>query len=333
MGQGILRCLKLSGADHFIVTADPNHLSSGHLLGNKAYTIPVAKDPNYVQAVKNIIVKEQIQIVLIGTDIELPKLSAHQSEIESATGAKIIVAPVAAINIANDKWLTAEYLRENSFPYPQSALAADAEKSKQLASKLGFPLIVKPADGARSVGFEIIKNQQQLDRILSNPQNFVIQEYLADDEGEFTSGCVVYDNKCVAIVTLRRDLRDGNTFRTYRNSETAEYDYIIKQVAEKLQIEGPCNFQFRIKNGLPVIFEINCRFSGTTPLRAFYGFNEVEAIVAYVLQKKEIKQPALRNGIVLRTYSDVMVTNESIEEFERNGQLDQPVCEQFPFIL
>ncbi len=52
------------------------------------------------------------------------------------------------------------------------------------------------------------------------------------------------------------------------------------------------NFQFRLdRDGRPRPFEINARFSGTTPLRALAGFNEVEMALRHVLLGEPVVQP------------------------------------------
>lgn len=331
LGQGILRCLRLSENKYKVITADPNPLSSGNWLGDKAYIIPIAKDEAYIPAIERIISEEGIDVVLVGTDVELPKFAQYRDELESKYGTRIVVASTQVIDIANNKWLTAEFLRTNNFPYPLSALTTDKDALMSLKSQAGLPLIAKPVDGARSVGFEIIKSEERLNQITSHANNLVVQEYLSNDEGEYTSGCIVYGGKCKAIVTLKRDLRDGNTYRTYRDADTNKYDHIIIAIAEKLGVSGPCNFQFRIKDHLPVIFEINSRFSGTTPLRCFYGLNEVEAIIEFLINEREIKQVVLKEGIVMRAYADIMISNEEIENFKEKGHLDNPNCEQFSF--
>jgi carbamoyl-phosphate synthase large subunit len=128
-------------------------------------------------------------------------------------------------------------------------------------------------------------------------------------------------------------LRDGNTYRTYRNIETSKYDDFIISIAEKLNPDGPVNFQFRIFNNQPVIFEINGRFSGTTPIRHFYGYNEVEALLNFYLFDKEIEKPILRNGVVMRTWSDLFVDEKDIITLNENKKLESITPEFFNFSL
>lgn len=326
LGQGILRMLQESKLkfDYCIFTADPEIKSAGHWLGDFALIVPMANHPSYQQVIEGLIKKYNIDLILIGTDVELPLFSRISSALESKYNCKVIVGQSEMIDIANDKYLTAKFLKDNGLPYPESALAKNLKEIESIADNIGFPLFAKPKDGARSVGIKKITNREELLALHSKESNMVIQDYLPETEGEFTSGCLVIDGKCLSVVTLRRDLRDGNTYRAYRDSRSSQYDDRIKQIAELFGAEGPVNFQFRIKNGEPVVFEINCRFSGTTPLRTFYGFNEVDAICQYYLTGKPIFFGTLKNGLVMRNISDVFVAEDEIELFQNQSFLDKP---------
>jgi carbamoyl-phosphate synthase large subunit len=209
-------------------------------------------------------------------------------------------------------------------------MANSPEDVEAFIKRNSFPYFAKPVDGARSMGLVKINDQKDLKNVLDNPKNLVIQEFLSDDHGEFTTGVIVTEGKCNAIVSLRRDLRDGNTFRTFRDKNTSLYDDYIKKVAEKLGVEGPCNFQYRIKNNKPIIFEINGRYSGTTPLREFYGFNEVKSYLDFLLEKKEIRQPKLKEGMILRTFSDLFIENDETEKMYLSKACP-PQSKYYPF--
>jgi carbamoyl-phosphate synthase large subunit len=267
---------------------------------------------------------------LVGTDVELPIFAQYKKDLEAAYPVKVIVSSAEVVAIANDKWLTAKFLKENDFPYPLSALTANKEEINFLRANSEYPYIAKPIDGARSKGIVYLNSESDLIEICSYKNNLVVQELLSEEEGEYTTGCMVIEGKCKAIVSLRRDLRDGNTYRAYRDG-TEIYDDVIKVIAEKLGADGPVNFQYRIKNGKPVIFEINGRFSGTTPLRHMFGFNEVDALLDHLFGVKEMTQPQLKNGTVLRTFSDIFVENEQLEELKEKGTLANYDCIYYPF--
>jgi len=333
LGQGILRLLQVADFSKKIFTADPDPRSAGQWLGDTALIIPKVTDPNYVKAVKDIVFKYKIDAILVGTDVELPIFAKYKDEFEENFNCVVIVSKEQVIKIANDKFLTAEFLKQNNFPFPFSVMADSKNKLSEIENKLGFPLFAKPFDGARSLGIKKIHNHTELMEIYDPKSNLVVQQYLDEAEGEFTCGCVVLGGKCVAIVTLKRDLRDGNTYRAYRDENTSKYDQFIIPIAEKLNPDGPVNFQFRIANGKPVIFEINGRFSGTTPIRQFFGFNEVEAVLKYYLFGEIVEKPKLRDGIVMRAWSDIFIPEKQMQNLKENGILEQPLAEFYNFSI
>lgn len=330
LGQGIIRCLRFAEENYKIITADPSVYATGHAMSDIAYTIPFISAEGYQERIEEIIVKEKIDIILIGTDVELPFFAEKKAYFEQKFKLTVVVSSERVIEIANNKWLTAEFLREHNFPYPMSALTTDAPAIEALGNKQSFPLFAKPVDGARSMGIEVINDATDLKRVCSYPNNLVVQEYLSEAEGEFTTGCLVLEGTCVAIVSLVRDLRDGNTWRAFRKGDSP-FDDTIKDIAESLGAEGPVNFQYRIKDGKPVIFEINCRFSGTTPLRLMFGFNEVEQLINFYTKGEAVKTPVLREGTVLRAFSDIFVANDTLAEFKDEGKITSLASEYFPF--
>jgi carbamoyl-phosphate synthase large subunit len=330
VGHGVLRLLRMIRRPVRIVTADPDHRAAGHWLGDRAYVIPMAKDPGFVAALERLISRESIQIVLVGTDVELG-LFAREKARFAALGANVVVGSPRLIEIAADKWQTAEFLREAGQPYPRSALADDPAACSALAAECGFPLFAKPRRGARSVGARVVRDAAALEALVGAGDDLVVQEHLPDEPGEYTAGCLGFGGAIGGVVVLRRDLRDGNTYRAYHDG-TDRHEAAVAAIAGALGVDGPCNFQFRERGGRPVVFEINARFSGTTPIRAMFGFNEVEAVIEHALTGAAPARPPLRAGAVLRVWSDIFVDAPVLRDFADAGGLDAPLAEPMGFV-
>jgi carbamoyl-phosphate synthase large subunit len=89
---------------------------------------------------------------------------------------------------------------------------------------------------------------------------------------------------------------------------------VVRAMTERLAPHGPVNFQFRLDGGRVRVFEINARFSGTTPLRMRAGFNEVEMVLRHVVLGEPIAQPDVVPMTILRHWSEtVVLPGESIE--------------------
>ena len=66
--------------------------------------------------------------------------------------------------------------------------------------------------------------------------------------------------------------------------------------------------------GVPYVFEINPRFSGTSGIRYLYGFNDCEMIFDLLHLKNEVQQPQLRKAVVLRYWNEVCIPGATFNE-------------------
>lgn len=331
LGQGILRSLRASRLELRIVTADPDPRAAGHWLGDVARLVPPAADPGYVARIEDIIAGEAVDLVLIGTDVELAVLARARGELEARHRVRVVVSSPGVVEIADDKWLTARFFEQAGLPFARSALVSDPGSVRRLIAELGLPVFAKPRRGARSVGARVLRDERDVERALAEP-GLVVQELLPDAGGEYTAGCLVLDGRCTGVVVLRRDLRDGNTHRAYSDAACDRFIPFVTRAAEALRPDGPCNFQFRIRNDEPVVFEINSRFSGTTPIRALFGFNEVEHLVRHLITGAPIPPVELRRGLVLRATSDLYVAQPVFDELASRGRLEAPAAEPLAFV-
>jgi carbamoyl-phosphate synthase large subunit len=315
LGQGVIRALRASSLGAEIIAVDPSPLSAGLYWADRAHIVPLASDPSYLSRVRDIVRRERPDALLVGTDVELPILAAARPELESELGVRVLVSSPGVVAIADDKWLTAEFLRENGFPYPDSCLPGG---ERDLICRVGFPLVVKPRVGARSVGVHVATGAAELARAVGTVDSPVIQECVATPAEEYTAGVVVCDGASRASIVMRRDLRDGNTYRAWTGAYP-ELNAFVCEVAEKLGPHGPCNFQFRLGRNGPTIFEINARYSGTTPLRALAGFNEVEMVLRWLVEGTPVDQPPVREVVILRHWSETVVEPEALATMAGGG--------------
>jgi len=332
LGQGILRSLRLTDRALRIVSADPDARAAGHWLGDVAVTVPLASDPAYLARIEEIVAREEVDVVLVGTDVELGVLAVARKRLERERGVRVVVSPPDVVEIADDKWLTTTFLAAHGFPSPRSALASDRDAVLRLADEVGLPLFAKPRRGARSVGARAINTRSALAAACAEEPSLIVQELLPEEDGEYTAGTLVLDGRCHAVVVLRRDLKEGNTLRAYREPSCSRFDSFVARVAEALGAYGPCNFQFRLRDGEPVVFEVNVRFSGTTPVRAIFGFNEVGALLDHLLDGTPVPAPRLRDGVVLRATSDLFVEQAQIEQLRDYRRLAAPRADAIPFL-
>jgi len=281
LGQEIFHSLKHSPLvpNLFIGFADPSPFAVGLHWADASHFLPMASSDDYIDSLIDILRANSYEFLIPGTDVELPKISALRYEIESSTGCKVIVSPCDVVDIANDKYLTFSFLGSNQFSPPRSWTSSVL--TNEDIYLLPYPLIVKPRNGARSIGVLKVDEPAQLLQAVSATENPVIQELIGSPDDEFTAGSISFGGTCYSTILLKRTLRDGNTW-TAQVVNDKLLQGIISRITEALKPYGPCNFQFRLdSSGQPRVFEINARFSGTTYMRTLSGFDEVAWSLIY----------------------------------------------------
>jgi carbamoyl-phosphate synthase large subunit len=314
IGQAVIKSVQRSdlanrvefiGFDYFQNTV-------GSFWCKKNYLLPdilkkEVTEEQWIDTIIDYLNKESIQLLFVGVDFELPILAKYKSKIESQTKAKVIVSDESVIEIGDDKYLTYEFLKSNGLYYPKSYLPEGWEKEE-----LDFPVILKPRNGARSVGVSIIKNKAELKEksaLLNLP---VVQELVGTDDTEFTCGVICFDGELKQSIALRRTLKAGNTYLSYYQKDFPEIiTQYLKDITSKLKPFGACNFQLRLdKNGIPKMFEINPRHSGTTYIRSLFGYKEIEYMIRYLIDQEEMLFQ-LQEGTVVRYYDEFFIPNPS----------------------
>jgi carbamoyl-phosphate synthase large subunit len=251
----------------------------------------------------DIIRAKNIQILFVGVDFELPIFAKYKNQIETDTNCKIIVSDKNVIDVGNDKYLTYLFLKENGLSHPLTYLPEECD-----FSALSFPLIVKPRIGARSVGVYKVNSMSEMENAIYKVKNPIIQELIGNDATEYTCGIISLNGALQRSIALRRSLKDGNTFISEYRADypTAIYNY-LEEIARKLQPFGACNLQLRLdSDGIPKLFEINPRHSGTTFMRTLFGYNEVVFILKYILEGVKIKFE-MKEGKAIRYFDETLV--------------------------
>ena len=325
VGQGIIKSLKLiSDLDIRIIGADASAQATGLYACDKAYLVERCRSPRYMESLARIFSAESVDYYFPGTDIELTFCAEHKTVIAERFGTIVVENPLEVVQIADDKARTSEFLAENGLPHPATMPLIDARESETLP----FPVIVKPAVGYRSIGVAKASRREDLYAYPGNPDGIIVQEWIGNDTQEFTCTIVGHHGTLSPVLALRRDLRSGDTYRAYPEHVPQIEDYVNK-VAALLKIEGSCNFQLRLtEDGTPKIFEINARFSGTTPLCTQLGFNPVEFYLKRDLGL-EYNPNISWNNAVLRFWSEVVVPKDTLSALRPAKPIEPQLPKQF----
>jgi carbamoyl-phosphate synthase large subunit len=324
VGQGVIKSLKMiKDLDIRIVAADMSELAAGLYAADVAHLVGRCGSDNYLRTLSEIFTEESIEFYIPGTDVELKFCALNKQLIKDKFNVHAVISSSEVIEIADNKFKTSCFLKKNNFNYPRTDYLKDVE-----IKHIEYPVIIKPSVGCRSIGVYKVDNYDELMPHLKDIQDIVIQECVGDDDKEYTCTVVKVNNELSPVLALKRVLRSGDTYRAEPIKSTKIEQYIL-DVASKLDIDGGCNFQLRLDlRGEPKIFEINSRFSGTTPFCAQIGFNPVEFYLKRYLGI-EAKININYNSIVLRYWSEVVVEKNQLTQLSENAKINPHIASQF----
>jgi len=263
VATGILR--SLAGYDYRLYGCDIGEYPAGMDLVSDWFRVPYAVDADYVPVLLRECVKREIRAVIPANESEILILDAHRKEFETA-GIRLILNDSFIVNTCTDKLICARELEKIGVPVPKSARPAE------LPAGSG-DYILKPCFGC---GSKFLKRVGSAEEALREEEAFgsalVAQEYLPEEEGEFTMA-VFSDGSTTRCIEFRRKLSHGYS-SFVELVKRPEMEALGALVAEKWKLRGSINLQMRVRNGIPHVFEINPRLSGTSHFRAMLGFND-----------------------------------------------------------
>jgi carbamoyl-phosphate synthase large subunit len=114
-------------------------------------------------------------------------------------------------------------------------------------------------------------------RLDSAAEDYVLMEYLAGDD--FTISCFAEKGELHCIVPfVREEFSPGMTWAGHVRNDQRVIQYVVA-VTLALCLDGYFNMQLRVRDGEPLIYEINPRLSGTSMLALAAGINFAEMML------------------------------------------------------
>jgi len=326
VSQGILKALAQSPSAGRVIGACIDARAAGLYLCDRAYISPPAAEPDFVSWLTETCRAEGVDAVLSGVEPVLEVLAREAAALEAETGARCVTSPPEVLAIGQDKLATSRWLAAQGLAFPATAGLHDPSGVAAVVADCSFPLIVKPRRGKGSAGVRLVGSAAEL-HTLAGDAALIVQEHLGDPSVEFTAGCFCdRDGALQGSVVFRRSLAAGTTDHAVAGDFPA-VRAAAESIAGALRPMGPLNVQMRETDRGPVAFELNVRFSGTTPVRVHLGFNEVEAALRHLVLDEDVPAfPANVRGTMLRYWNEVYVDADAMATLKADGCLADPAA-------
>ena len=311
VGQSIMKALTLSTLPIKIFPVDVSPFSAGLYRGQVATVLPKLELAESKMIWQEWLRANQITALIPGSDHDLIPLANFRDEWSERDICQVLVSDAELVQICRDKARTSETLTRLGLPAPRSIWDITLADALAWADAQGYPVVIKPRHGSASRHLAIAQDAEELKFYFPRTPEPVVQEYLhlRRDVQEFT--CAVFvDNAGNPRTTFmaRRDLSAGSTYRA-EVKFFPELNELLLSIGRALKPRGPINVQLRMTERGPVPFELNIRCSGTTSIRAHFGYNEPDMLLRHYVLGEPVTAPQVRAGFALRYWNEVFIEN------------------------
>ena len=287
--------LKDEGYESIMVNCNPETVSTDYDTSNKLYFEPLT-----VEDVMAIYAKEKPEGVIVQFGGQTPLNIAQQLK---DNGVKIFGTSPESIDFAEDRESFREKMIELNIPQPESATARSLEEAKEIAAKIGFPLMVRPSYVLGGRGMEIIYDNAALEKyaieaIKVSPEHpMLIDRFLESAlEAEVDVLC---DGEDTFIASVMEHIEEAGVHsgdsacmipsRTITKEQLQKIEEYTSKIAKTLNVVGLMNIQYAICNDIVYILEANPRASRTVPIVSKVTGVPIARIATQIMMGKKIK--------------------------------------------
>lgn len=263
---------------------------------------PLIYQENYVEAIVNYCLINEITVIISVFDIDLLILSKAKQFIESK-GIRLILPAEDVVEICNDKWKTYQFLLDEGIKTPKTYKDLASVKEALSKGDIDYPVIIKPRWGMASMGIYVVDNEEELNVFSKKTYKEIQNSYLKYESSLTPEEAVLFQEKLVGQeygLDVINDL-DGNFVCVLPKSKilmrAGETD-----LGETIDPERFTNLAIKISNALKheaimsvdcfeidgdfFVIEMNSRISGHYPLSHIAGTNLPKQIIQWVENKK-----------------------------------------------
>lgn len=186
----------------------------------------------------------------------------------------IMCAPFESFIQACDKQKTMTACMKNGIPCPVTK--TDDESLDEFVRKVGFPIVIKPRKGSGSMGLHILKNREELDKILKTTklENNVLQEFVPQTGRQYLA-YLIYDRQhhCRAQIIaekVRWYPLDGGTASFMQSVDRPDITKSSVALLNSINWVGVAHIDLieDPRNGIVKVMEINGRMPASIKIFA-----------------------------------------------------------------
>jgi carbamoyl-phosphate synthase large subunit len=195
-------------------------------------------------------------------------------------GVKILGTSPDSIDLAEDRQRFAQLLWDLGIPQPASGTATSPEEARDVASRITFPVVVRPSYVLGGRAMAIVYDAGTLDRYMTSavdasPEHPILIDKFLEDAFELDVDAIADESGAVVIGGIMEHIEEAGIhsgdsscvvppFLVAERHIATIRDY-TRRIARALKVVGLMNAQYAIKDDTVYVLEVNPRASRTVP--------------------------------------------------------------------
>ncbi|MCZ8511263.1 carbamoyl-phosphate synthase large subunit [Paenibacillus filicis] len=311
IGQGIefdystvhaVWAIQAAGYEAVIINNNPETVSTDFNTSDRLYF-----EPLFFEDVMNVIEREQP----IGVIVQFGGQTAINLAAPLAkAGVRILGTDLENIDAAEDRKKFEALLRELNVPQPPGGTVTSVDQAAGMASRFGYPVLVRPSYVLGGRAMEIVYSDEELLSYMEyavkiNPEHPVlIDRYMLGKEVEVDAIC---DKETVLIPGImehieRAGVHSGDSIAVYPTQTVSEelkqkIIDITTKIARGLQVVGLVNIQFVIYKDEVYVIEVNPRSSRTVPFLSKVTKIPMANVATRVIMGEKLSDMGYQTGL------------------------------------
>jgi len=263
--------LKEEGIESIMVNCNPETVSTDYDTSNKLYFEPLT-----VEDVLNIVDVEKPMGVIVQFGGQTPlniSVPLHRA------GVPILGTSPDSIDRAEDRKRFQQMLKKLKLIQPDNGTATSFEGARQVANKIGYPVVVRPSYVLGGRAMEIVYDDEDLKGFMekaveASPDRPILIDKFLEDAIEVDVDAIADGKRCVIGGILEHieeaGIHSGDSAmvlppHTLGEDTIGEIKRNTYAMALELNVKGLLNIQYAVKNNIVYVLEVNPRASRTVP--------------------------------------------------------------------
>ena len=294
-----------------LVATDLSPVAPALFFADETYLAPRITAPNYYEHILDICEKSKIRAITTLIDPEIELLSKHRKELLEKGILPLCPADWTA-HLCFDKYEMFKHLKSKGVRTVLTYNSLESFKEGLSKGEIAFPVFMKPISGSGSVGIGKCDTMEQVEEKWNDGKfTYIIQELMTggDCDADVYVDCI--SHKPVAVFSKKKiESRIGGASKTISYKDPKLFTF-VDEVCSVLELNGPCDMDFFIKDGEYYLSEINPRFGGAYLHAYGAGVDFIKLILKNIDGKEnESIIGQYDEDVIMLMYDDVVITHK-----------------------